>query len=235
MSRWEDKKKSYLAVFITISFLLGAITGITLSDIWDNEKPILKVPNGEEYMRSMAIAGIDASGRGKMATLIVELKSGSGRLGLFVPPYEDKNAQRAAVMAKTAASSITKYGLGEVDIMVTIDNLATEATFSGPSASASMALLIIAAIRLSENNAPNLVRQDTIISASVNSIGKLVPVGNIMEKYMAVKESGAYTLFVVSTNQTGIEPPVPELSSNLPELSIEKATDLNELADKVLK
>lgn len=225
MARKRREKRSLISTFLILSFVLGTILGAVLSSIWVKAGPSLELEG--VYERSMTIVGVDEDGHGKLATLVVELRPGSGHLGLAVPPYENDETQRAAVVARAAAGAEAGYNLDRVDIVISIENLTTETTMSGPSASASMALLMFATIRASENKTPNLVRQDAVVSASINSIGRLEPVGSTEEKYRTVREPGVYTLFVVSKDQA-------RSLNDYPGISVEGAMDLNELAAKVL-
>lgn len=227
MARKRRAKRSIISTFLIVSFALGAIFGAVVSSILLQGNPSLVLSPGDVYTRSITIVGIEQGGIGKLATLTVELRPGSGHLSVAVPPYENDDAQRAAVIARTAASSASGLNLDHVDILVSVENLSEETTVSGPSSSASVALLMLATINASEGKAPNNVRQGIVISASINEVGRLEPVGSIDAKYQAVAEAGVYNVFVVSKNQVNI-------NSGSPDVSIEKVVDLNELAGVVL-
>jgi predicted S18 family serine protease len=222
------RKGRPIKTLLAVSFVLGALLGAVLTSVLMQSRPILELLPGEVYARSITIVGVDERGNGKLATLKVEIKPGSGRMGVMVPPYENEDAQRAMARAKSAAASEVGYSLDRVDILVSIENLSSETTFSGPSASASIALLILAAIRGKENKVPNLVRQDVVISASINSIGRLEPVGKILQKYQTVREAGSYKIFIVSKYQA-------EDLNGYSGISIEKVADLKQLAELSLR
>ncbi len=227
MARRKRGKKSPITVFIIVSFLLGTLLGITIAFSLIQGKPSLELSPGEVYTRRMTIVGIDKNGHGKLATLIIELRQGSGRLGFLIPPYENEDTQKSAIVARTAAGFTTGYNLDMVDILISIENLTPDTTLTGPSASGSIALLILSVIRARENKVPNVVRQDTVISASINSIGRLEPIGWITEKYRTVSEAGTYTLFIVFEGQEGML----EDHTGIP---IKGAANLEQLAEFVL-
>lgn len=91
-----------------------------------------------------------------------------------------------------------------------------------------MAVLMVAAIHASENMPLNTVRQDAVVSASIDSTGRLEPVGEIAEKYQTVAEASTFTLFVVAQDQPG----------NLwgyQNITVEQALNLNELTEIILQ
>ncbi|MDI6643273.1 MAG: hypothetical protein QMD95_04395 [Candidatus Hodarchaeaceae archaeon] len=227
-SRRKDSERPLLATFLSISFVLGALLGAVIATTWVQGLPALQLSPGEAYTRSITIVGIDkTTGQGRLATLVVELRAGTGRLMIAVPPYENEDTQKAALGARTAAERETGWSLGQVDIIISVENLAAETIIAGPSASAAAAVLIVATVNTSKNRTPNQVRQDVVVSASINKVGKLEPVGQITEKYQTVRKAGIYSLFVVAQDQRGYLP-------NYPGVSVERARNLSELISKVL-
>lgn len=229
MARHSRKRRQRsLAAFITVSFFIGVFLGTVLTSIWIQGAPTLHLSPGESYTRSITIVGIDKNtGQGRLATLTVELRTGSGRLAIAVPPYENEDTQKVALDAKSAAELMVDRDLSHVDIIISVENISPETTITGPSASATIAVLIVAAVHASENASPNMVRQDAVVSAAINSTGRLEPVGEIEEKYEAVRNAGSFTLFIVAKDQSG----------NLwdyPNISVEHVLNLRELAGMVL-
>ncbi len=227
MARRRRKKGRSIKVLLAVSFVLGALLGAVLTSIFILGNPSLELAPRDVYRRSITIVGIDRDGNGKLATLTVELRPGSGHLALAIPPFENDDSQRSAVTARSAAASETGYKLDRVDITVSIDNLTPDTTLSGPSASASIALLILATIRAQENKVPNRVRPDVVISASINSLARLDPVGVIAKKYDALKGSGEHWIFIISKYQA-------EQLTEYPSISMERADDLKQLAELAL-
>lgn len=224
----RKRRRGSLAAFLATSFVLGVILGAVLTSIWIRGAPVLHLSPGEYYTRSITIVGIDKNtGQGELAVIKVELGNGSGRIAIAVPPYENEDTQKAALDAKRAAELATNTDLGQVDIIISVENISAGTTIAGPSASASVAVLIVAAVNAYENRAPNQVRQDAVVSAFINSTGRLEPVGEIAEKYQTVRNAGSYSLFVVAETQ-------PEHLPDYPDISFERARNLGELADIIL-
>ena len=226
MVKKRRRKGQPIKAFLAVSFVLGVLLGAVLTSIW-LQNPAIELSPGEVYTRSITIVGVDKEGNGHLATLTVELRAGSGHIGFAVPPYESEDTQRTAVVARSAAESAAGYSFDGVDILISVEDLAPDTTLTGPSASAPISLLILATVRASENKAPNLVREDAVVSASINSIGRLEPVGQIEEKYLTVKEADNYSLFIVSKDQA-------DHLADYPGISVGKAVDLNALAEMVL-
>lgn len=224
----HEGKKPLFATFLVTSFVLGALLGAVLTSIWIRGAPLLQLSPGETYTQSITIVGIDKNtGEGRLAVLRIELRAGSGHLAISVPPYENEDTQRAAVNAKKAAELMTGMNLSQVDITITVENISPETLVTGPSSSAAMAVLMVATIRASENMTPNIVRQDVVISASIDSTGRLKPVGEIAKKYQTVRSAGGYSLFVIAQTQL-------ESLPDYPDISVKRTRDLNELASLVL-
>jgi len=224
----KKSKKGILAQLVAVAFTLGILFGFTLASIWIQGPPVLSLSSGDNYSRSITIVGVDkGTGEGKLATVTVGIRSGSGRLLVGVPPYENEDTQQAAANASAAASLYTGVSLSAVDIVVTIENMNSTTTIAGPSASAAMGVLMVAVINAAENKTPNLVDQTAVVSASIDSTGKLNQVGDIAAKYSAVEEAGGYSEFIVSSGQAGA-------IQTSPNLSVLRAGNLQSLAGYVL-
>jgi predicted S18 family serine protease len=228
--RARRREKSYLAGFLATSFLIGLLLGVVLVFTWLEGLPALQLVEGEVHTRSAVIVGVEKDTRvGRLATLEVGLRAGQGRLLIHVPPWENEDTQKSFFDAKRAAILETGRDLEWTDVIVSIENIPEpeETTIAGPSASAGMAVALVATIRASENIPPNEVRQDAVISAAIDSTGRLRPVGNIRVKYETVRKAGRFGLFVVASNQPG-------LPRGLPGLQIEQVPNLRELVELML-
>lgn len=228
--RARRRERSFLASFLAISFFLGLLLGAVLVSTWMSELPALQLADGENYTRSITIVGIEKStGEGMLATLKVGLIAGQGRLLINVPPWENEDTQQSFFDARDAANqwSIVETGrsLEQVDVIVSLENLSEETTIAGPSASAAMAVAIVAAIRAKNNIGASEIRQDAVVSASINSTGGLKPVGKIRTKYETVQKAGGFSLFIVASTQH-------EHLPSYPGIQVEKISNLRELVTR---
>ena len=213
-------KRRDLTGLISLAILIGVILGIVLSASWYSTRPPLVLSENELRARSIHIVGVTQVGTpsGELATLTAELRQGSGRVLIGVPPYENNDTQMAARNAVQAAGSETGFDLSSTDVAYSIETTAEMIT--GPSAGAAMAVVLVAVIENKE------VLQGAITSATVDESGRLGPVGDIDIKIGAAEQAG-YTLFVVSSNQPG----VPVTSS----IRVEKARNLADAANLMLR
>jgi len=222
----HEEKRQYLTSLLILAILIGACLGAVLAASWYATRPPLVLGENEVLTRSTTIVGIIRDGgQAELAKLTVELKSGGGRLLISVPPYENEDTQRSARNAKLAAESETGYDLSHIDIIFSIEAEAEVVT--GPSAGTAMAVVLVAAIRAYENEASNEVRQDAVVSATINEYGGLGPVGDISDKINAARDAG-FNLFVVANNQTNIP-------SGVSGIEIKKAQNLNEAVSLMLE
>lgn len=227
------KKRDFRPLF-AISFALGILLGFIMASVWYEPLPRLELSAGESHVRSVTIVGISKKTvngamveEGLLAVVKVEILPGDGDVLINIPPYENEDTQQAAVNAKDAAVALTNINLEAVDLVVSIENVSSTTTVAGPSVGSAVAVLMVAAIRASENVTPNQVRQDAVVSAQIDSIGRLIPVGDIEEKYETVREAGGFSLFVISDDQS--------FSRTVsPDLELARAGNLEELADLVL-
>jgi len=211
-------KRRDLTALLLLALLIGLCLGSVLAASWYTTRPALELAENETYGRSTTIVGISKNGgQAKLATLTVELMPGKGRLLISVPPYENEDTQMSAMNAKLAAERETGYDLSQVDIIFSIE--ADVEVVTGPSAGAAMAVVLVAAI---ENR---WVRQDTVVSATIEGYGRIGPVGDIKKKIDAAKEAG-FRLFVVSIGQAG--------TSGVSGIEVKRARNLNEVVDLML-
>ncbi len=224
----RKRRRNPLAAFLATSFVLGVILGAVLTSIWIRGAPVLHFLPGENYTRSITIVYVNDTEHGGLAVIKVELRSGSGRIAIAVPPYENEDTQEAALYAKEAAETYAYIDLSQTDIIISIEDVAPGTTIAGPSASAAVAVLIVAAVNAKENTTPNQVLQGAVISAAINWNGRLEFVGKIAEKYQTVRNAVRYSLFVIAETQD------LENLRIYPDLSVKRARNLEELVDIIL-
>jgi uncharacterized protein len=127
------------------------------------------------------IYAVTTEGKGLVANLIVEIEPGSGKVWSSVTPLvgtSTQNAERTAVnLAKKYSKNVNKY-----DYKFTIESPAS--VVDGPSAGAAMSLLVIS--MLTDRQLPNNIS----ITGTINSEGKIGPVGGIFEKAKEASSTG---------------------------------------------
>lgn len=213
-------KRRDLTGLVLLALLIGVIFGVVLAAGWYSTRPPLVLSENELRARSISIVGVTEGGNpaGELATLTAELRQGSGRVLIGVPPFENDDTQMAARSAVQAAGSETGFDLSSTDVAYSIDTTAEMIT--GPSAGAAMAVVLVAVIENKD------VLQGAITSATCDESGRLGPVGDIDIKIGAAEQAG-FTLFVVSTNQPG----VPLTSS----IQVQRARTLADAANLMLR
>lgn len=152
---------------------------------------------------------------GIIARVGVDVRSGDGKISVAFPPFAaDVSFMKSAYLARSAAEKETTYSFNAVDVVVYFENLSEFDVLEGPSASATISILMIAAV---ENKSVN---ESYVVSAEIAADGRLRPVGGVEEKWAAAKRAGL-SLVVASTQ--------PE---ELPNLI--KVSSISELADLIL-
>lgn len=196
-----------LILVVMLAFSLGFITGVAF--------PLLSVepvyPGVVWYAENVRtasanIAAVSADGKGLITTLTVEISPGIGRILVHTHPLVGFDFQYAHRTAVNVASILTGYaldddgeGLKGADVLFSVSTRAGEAieiqAIDGPSAGAAATVATVAAL---ENKR---VKEDVIITGTINPDGSVGPVGGIFEKASAVNELGA-ELFLVPYGQS---------------------------------
>lgn len=152
-----------------------------------------RVVVGEDVV-VMSVPAVDAKGNGIPTTLMVELKEGDGKTLVSIESLLFwADTQQSIRMARTVAENITGIGLGDNDLIYSVD--AGASLIGGPSAGAALTIATIAVLEGKELN------DDVMITGSVNHDGTIGPVSEILPKAKACKEAGA-TLFLVPMLQS---------------------------------
>ncbi len=146
---------------------------------------------------SVIIPAVDDDGNGITTSMHVQAFPGSGRVLTNI----DKllfwvDTQNSIRRATQVAENLTGINLSSYDIVYTIQ--ANASVIGGPSAGAAITIATIAALQnMTVNNS-------VMITGSVNHDGTIGPVGGILEKAMASKESGAVLFLVPLTQSTEV-------------------------------
>ncbi|MBN2052889.1 hypothetical protein JW756_05270 [Candidatus Woesearchaeota archaeon] len=119
---------------------------------------------------------------GGTADAYLDVKHGTGRIFLDSFPLTKLDTQISTRYANEVACDYLNMDCSRYDFFYTIR--ADSTVVGGPSASAPLTILTIAALK-------NLnLRNDTIMTGTINSGGSIGPVGGIIKKAMAAKKEG---------------------------------------------
>jgi uncharacterized protein len=197
----QPKRKNLLAIFL-VGILIGSL--VTYYYFTEYQKEVVQPPqsnyqtdyNFKEPVYShveINLVAVDQSGSGVTTPLIVEAKPGNGKALTNV----DKllfwvDTQYSIQLAKAVAENVTKINASNYDLIYSIETNAT--IIGGPSAGAALTIATIAALK-NEN-----VRNDVMITGTINEDGTIGEVGGVLEKAKAAKDVGA-KLFLVPKGQ----------------------------------
>lgn len=201
--RYQEKShaKSFLAIFV-----IGILIGITGSYYYFTyyQKTTVQTPqiNSQNnyvtqepvYSRvEFSLVAVDQNGKGVSTPLIVESKPGTGKALTNV----DKllfwvDTQQSIQIAKAVAENITKINATNIDLTYTIESNAS--IIGGPSAGAALTIATIAVLKNEK------IRNDVVITGTINEDGTIGEIGGVLEKAQAAKDIGA-TLFLVPKGQ----------------------------------
>ena len=188
---------------ITTAFFMIIIIGVILFfqyppkfDIKTENKqsPALNLTvTSSHTSTTIKIPAVDNEGRGVIAALKVQAIPGEGRTLVNVDNLLFwVDTQYSIRTAKHVAEDITNVDASGIDLIYGIETNAS--VIEGQSAGAA---LTIATIAVLENKS---LRNDVIITGTIDSDGRIGPVGGILAKATASKDSGA-TLFLVPEGQ----------------------------------
>ncbi|MBN2142211.1 hypothetical protein JW711_02675 [Candidatus Woesearchaeota archaeon] len=119
---------------------------------------------------------------GGTAKAYLEIMPGSGRIFLDSFPLTKLDTQISTRYANQIACDYLEMDCSKKDFFYTIR--ADSTIVGGPSASASLTVLTIAALKGLE------LKNDTVMTGTINSGGSIGPVGGISQKTLAAQEAG---------------------------------------------
>lgn len=184
-----EKKVAYLAIIL---LLVGISVGMALTTLLLGQRlpqePLQRLTDYEHTVKTKFVA-VDQEGKGVVADLVTEVREGHGLVLVNINDLlADISTQYSARVAASVASNLTKIDVSTLDI---IYNLKSEAgVVAGQSAGSILAVSAIAALQ------NKTLRDDVIITGSINPAGELVDAGGLRAKATAAKKSNA-TLFLV--------------------------------------
>jgi len=194
----------FLIVIFTV-FLFGLIVGIYFDDPivnFDNEintQEESAIPSLSEYeifsQSQTKLLAVDQEGNGVITNLTVRAVPGEGRVLVDVESLlfwidTQQSIQTSRKVAEDYLGEIEK----NLDLTYTID-IPNASIVGGPSAGASFAIATIAALKNES------LREDTVITGTIEEDGSIGAVGGVLEKGMAAKEAG-YTNILVPEGQS---------------------------------
>lgn len=179
-------KRKYGFLKLMIILLLGMFIGYLASFDFQTEEESAVA----DSQRVINLAAVDSQGNGVTIPLVVEIKPGNGKILTDI----DKllfwvDTQQSIQVARSVAENVTGISTKNIDLIYTIryENLSL---VGGPSAGAAMT---IATIALLQNRS---LRDDVVITGTINEDGTIGKVGGIEEKASAAKEAGAKIFLV---------------------------------------
>jgi uncharacterized protein len=197
--RSKQKKLPVIVLFL-IGILIGSLaTYYYFTTYYYKEVPqsplqtYTPVSEPASYSVEINLVAVDQDGNGVSTPLIVESKPGSGKALTNI----DKllfwtDTQQSIQIAKYVAENITNINASSYDLTYSIESNAT--VIGGPSAGAALTIATVAALRHEK------IRNDVIITGTVNEDGTIGEIGGVLEKAKAAKEIGA-KIFLVPEGQ----------------------------------
>lgn len=198
-SRNEVENKYFIYVFAAV--VVGGILGFAFSEI---QKGFESVPNfvsftepkipTEGFQSKINLAAVDNKGNGVVTPLTAEVKPGDGKILINIDKLNYwTDTQQSMQTARAVAERITGTDLKKVDLVYSIKT--DNATLvGGPSAGAALTIATIAAVQ----NKP--LRENVMITGTIEEDGSVGKVGGIIEKAAAAKAVGA-KLFLVPAGE----------------------------------
>jgi|Deesub1362A_J573_1020465.scaffolds.fasta_scaffold01304_15 uncharacterized protein len=183
-------RKELLISHVSI-FLLGILVGATLF------APQIHPALIEERSSTAHIVAVSSqNNQGVIGEVRVQIVPGEGRVLINTNPFIEPDTQYSAETAVKVASEVTGVDLSTYDVI--FDFQINGTLLGGPSAGAAMTIATIAAI---ENKS---VREDAVITGTIESDGRIGEVGGILEKAQAAAQNGM-KLFLLPQGQSQIK------------------------------
>ena len=196
----HPNRKGFLAVFI-IGILIGSLSSYyyltyykeTVQSPQTNYQNNLVINEPIYSHIEINLVAVDQNGNGVTTPLIVEAKPGNGKALTNV----DKllfwvDTQYSIQVAKAVAENVTKINASNYDLIYSIETNAS--IIGGPSAGAALTIATISALKNEK------IRNDVMITGTINEDGIIGEVGGVLEKAKAAKDVGA-KLFLVPKGQ----------------------------------
>ncbi len=175
-----DWKKISNALTPLVFFALGLIVAKQL-----NEKPSLTLEKTKTVI--VPAVAVTNNGEGKVTFIKITAVPGQGRVMLSVLPFSEPETQQSFYNAIKAAYYVT-HSNAKYDWLIEVN--ANTTLIGGPSAGLAVAVGASAILLNKELN------KSCAYTGEVTPTGKVLPVGAVYEKAMAVLEAG-YKCFII--------------------------------------
>jgi uncharacterized protein len=155
--------------------------------VQDDVKPIaFEIEEGTAYI---SVPAVSNSGEGVSTLLAVKAEPGTGKTLVDIDSLLFwVDTQNSIRMAKKVAENITNLSTDGYDMTFSV--MANASLIGGESAGAALALASIAALT------GETLREDVMITGTVNHDGSIGPIGGVLEKAMAAKQVNVKTFLV---------------------------------------
>ncbi|MEM2924124.1 MAG: S16 family serine protease [Methanocellales archaeon] len=193
---------------ILISYLIVFLLGILIAPyIYESQEEIPQIstptppvtysplrPNETLVAIGNIVAVRSSDNNGTLGKVIVEIKKeGKGRVLINTNPFVEPDTQYSAEKAIQVAQNLTGKSLAELDVIISFE--IEGRLIGGPSAGAAIAATAVAAIEGRE------VKQDVVITGTIEEDGSIGQVGGIFEKAYAAFKNNA-TIFLIPKGQS---------------------------------
>lgn len=186
------RRHSYPKMYLVIGIVIGVLAA---SIYFSNSQtvPLQSYNASTSWTATINLVAVDQNGKGVSTPLVVDVKPGTGETLANI----DKllfwtDTQQSIQTAKAVAENVTGISTLNYDITYSIESNAS--VVGGPSAGAALTIATIAALE------HDSIRNDVIITGTVNPDGTIGQIGGVLEKAQAAKDIGA-KLFLVPVGQ----------------------------------
>ncbi len=182
----------YISVVVLALGIVGGIFGEDILDIIPEEvkaQPLF-IPLEGENTAQIIVPAVDQEGNGVPTNLAVTVKEGTGKTLVDIDSILFwVDTQNSIRMAKLVAQQQTNLDLTKYDIIYKID-APQAALVGGESAGAALTIATVAALENKE------IKDNVVITGTVNHDGTIGPIGGVLEKAKAAKDIGSDRILV---------------------------------------
>ena len=149
--------------------------------------------NGNSFEARINIVAVTSQGTGEVNAGLVEIRPGSGRVLVSTNPFVEPDTQFSFETAKAVGAAFAGVDLSNYDVVYSVTDTRS-LLVGGASAGAAFGVATVVALQ------GNSIRSDAAITGSLDGLGRIGPIGGVLEKMIAFGESGG-KLFLVPPGQ----------------------------------